>query len=86
MDIFNNINLSDAVYYHSLIGYLRWIMEICQVDTMSELSMMTSCMTILRKTHQEQIYHTFEFIKKKHNSMIFFDPSDTEIDEAIFGK
>ena len=33
-----------------------------------------------------KLYHAFDLLRKKHDYEIIFDPSETEIDEAIFGK
>ena len=48
--------------------------------------MMASCMSIQTKVNKEQLYHTFSFLKKKHNYEMKFDPSEPKIDEAIFGE
>ena len=39
----------DATYYQSLIGILRWIVELGRMDVGVEASMLASCMTLPRE-------------------------------------
>ena len=41
----------DAAYYQSLIGVLRWIVELGRVDINCEVSMMSSCLALPRFGH-----------------------------------
>jgi len=75
-----------ASYYQSLIGILRWIVELGRVDITCEVSMMASCMALPREGHLKQLFHMFSYLKNKHNSEMVFDPSDPEIDELLFQK
>ena len=68
----------------SLIGVLRWIVELGRVDITCEVSMMASMMAMPREGHLEQLYHMFAFLKIRHNSQMVFDPTPPDIDPSIF--
>ena len=74
----------EASYYQSLIGILRWIVELGRVDITVEASMMASCMALPREGHLQQLYHIFAYLKAKHNTEMVFDPTEPSIDESLF--
>ena len=49
LDVSEELSLSDASYYQSLIGILRWIVELGRVDICLEVSMMSSHLALPRK-------------------------------------
>ena len=75
---------ADASYYQSLIGILRWMVELGRVDLTCEVSMMSSHMAMPREGHLSQLLHIFAYLKKCHNSELVFDPSDREFDRNSF--
>ena len=75
---------TDAAYYQSLIGVLRWIVELGRVDIATEVSIMSSCMALPRFCHMIQLYNIFAYSKKHHNTEMIFDPSEPVIDELKF--
>ena len=48
--------------------------------------MMASCMALPREGHLEQLFHIFAYLKIKHNSEMFFNPSEPDITESSFEK
>ena len=84
LDITNELDTKDAAYYQSLIGILRWIVELGRADITVEASLMASMMALPRQGHLEQLFHMFAYLKKKHNSEMVFDPSEPDIPEAEF--
>lgn len=85
IDVTPELNPQEASYYQSLIGILRWIVELGRVDITVEVSMMASCMAMPRRGHLEQLYHMFSYLRGKHNtSEMVFDPSEPEIDSSSF--
>ena len=48
--------------------------------------MMSSCMAIRMQRHLDQLYHVFSFSKKKNNSEMIFDPTETNVGDAQFAK
>ena len=86
IDVTSELSSQLASYYQSLIGILRWIVELGRIDITAEVSMMASCMALPRKGHLEQLFHIFAFLKKKHNTEMVFDPSIPDVDERQFEK
>jgi hypothetical protein len=84
IDVTDELGPSDAAYYQSLIGILRWMVELGRVDLTLEVSMMSSHLALPREGHLQQLYHIFAHLKRNHNSEMVFDPSDPEIDMAQF--
>ena len=87
LDISPELDSKDITYYQSLIGILRWIVELGRVDITAEVSMMASHMALPRQGHLEQLFHIFAFLKYHHNSEMVFDPSEPDIDyDLLFPK
>ena len=74
----------DAAYFHSLIGFLRWIVELGKVDINVEVSMLSSHLAMPREGHMQDLLHVFAYVKKHINTEMVFDPSDPEIDMNSF--
>jgi hypothetical protein len=83
-DVSPELSSTDAAYYQSLIGVLRWITELGRIDITMETSAMASMMAMPRQGHLEQLYHMFAYLKLKHNSSMVFDPTEPDIDDAQF--
>jgi hypothetical protein len=86
VDQTDELSPTDAAYYQSLIGILRWIVELGRVDICCEVSMLSSCLALPREGHLEQLFHIFAHLKGKHNTEMIFDPSAPEIEEHLFPK
>ena len=86
IDVTNELNDVDTACYQSLIGILRWIVELGRVDITTEASMMASCMALPRQGHLDQLFHMFAYLKYNHNSEMVFDPSEPDVDESLFNK
>ena len=86
IDISPELNARDAAHYQSLIGILRWIVELGRMDICVEASMMASCMALPRQGHLEQVYHIFAYLKYHHNAELVFDPSEPDIPYEKFEK
>ena len=84
LDTTPELNAEDAAYYQSLIGILRWMVELGRVDTCLEVSMMSSHLALPREGHLEQVLHIFSYLKKYHNLALVFDPTPPDIDETKF--
>ena len=84
LDVTPELNSTDATYYQSLIGILRWMVELGRIDICLEVSMMSSHLALPREGHLEQVLHIFGYLKKYHNGTLVNDPSDPVIDEEKF--
>ena len=57
-----------------------------RVDICLEVSMMSSRLALPRERHLLQVFHTFAYLKRNHNSEIIFDPSDPVVDKSLFDR
>ena len=58
--------------------------EIRRVDSLTELSILSSYQASPRQGHLEQIHHTFAYLKKKPKLTLYFDPQEAYIDPRWF--
>ncbi len=84
MDVTPELAPNDAVHYQSLIGILRWMVELGRVDICCEVSMMSSHLALPREGHLAQLYFMFGYLKTHHNAEMVFDPTEPEIDASQF--
>ena len=84
LDTTPELDKSEASYYMSLVGILRWIVELNRIDVAVEVSMMSSVMALPRKGHLNQLFHMFAFLKIKYIAELVLDLSYPEIDESLF--
>ncbi len=84
LDVSPELRPEEASYYQSLIGILRWIVELGRVDIITEVSTLSSHLALPREGHLEAAYHVFAYLKLKHNSRMIFDPTYPEIDTSGF--
>ena len=77
---------SDGVYYQSFIGILRWMVKLGRIDICCEVSMMSSQLSLPREGHLDQVFHTFMYLKKHHNSDLVFEPSYPDVNIDTFPK
>ena len=74
LDSYPELDGDDGAYYQSLIGILRWMVELGRIDICCEVSMMSSHLALPREGHLAQVFHIFVYLKKHHNSALVFDP------------
>ena len=79
VDISPELEAEDASFYQSLIGSLRWIVEMGRIDICCEVSMMASQVAMPREGHLQQVYHIFGYLKAHHNARIMMDPSYPDV-------
>ena len=84
IDTSPELDPTEAAYYQSLIGVLRWIVELGRGDICMEVSAMASMMALPREGHLDQLFHMFAFLKGNHNGVMVFDPTEPTIDELLF--
>ena len=83
-DISPELSSSDAAYFQSLIGVLRWIVELNRVDICMETSALASMMAMPREGHLAQVYRMFSFLSSHHNAVMVFDHTPPDIDHSAF--
>ena len=70
--------------YMSLIGILRWAVELGRIDIITETANLSSHMALPRKGHMEAVYSIFSYLAKHQNSRIVFDDRRIECKEEDF--
>ena len=84
LDVSPELTPRDSAYYQSLIGILRWIVELGRIDICLEVSMMSSHLAMPRKGHLDQVLHIFAYLHKYHNTELVYDPSDPVVEQDVF--
>ena len=84
VDLSAELNETDAAYFQSLIGILKWIIELRRVDICCKVSMLSSCLTLPHEGHLQALFHIFSYLGAKHNAELMFDPSLRDIDYNCF--
>ena len=85
IDVSPPLEPSLASYYQSLIGILRWIVELGRIDICCEVSLMSSQLVLPREGHLDQVFHIFAYLKRNHNAELVFDPTapDLQLDRFM---
>ena len=83
LDVSPELTPRDSTYYQSLIGILRWIVELGRIDICLEVSMMSSHLAMPRKGHLDQVLHIFAYLRKYHNTELVNDPSDPVVEQDV---
>ena len=78
------LNKTDPSYYSSLIGILRWMVEMGQFEITCEVSMMSIYASMPREGKLQQLYHILAYLKLHHNSRLVLDPTYLEIHNSDF--
>ena len=71
-------------YYQSLMGILRWAVELGRMEITTEVSMLSAHLALPRVGHFETVLKVFAYLKRKHNSRLVFDPTYPEFDDSKF--
>ena len=61
-------------YYHSLIGILRWTVELGRMDICTEVSKLAAFSSAPRKGHLSAVFHVFAWLKLHKRSKVVLDP------------
>ena len=83
LDVSPELDATEATYYQSQIGVLRWCVELGRIDMITEVSLLSSHLALPREGHLEAVHHLFAYLEKKHNARMVFDPTypDIELDD-----
>jgi len=73
-----------ASYYQSLIGIMRWMVEIGQVDIATKVSLLSSYLAYPQEGHLDATLHVISYLGHHHNSRLIFDLTYPTIDYSSF--
>ena len=62
LDVSEELSPEFAAYYQSLIGVLRWCVELGRVDIIAEVSIMSSCLALPREGHLKALIYMFWYL------------------------
>jgi hypothetical protein len=62
-----------ANFYQSQIGILRWCVELGRIGIITEASMMSTYICLLREGHLEAVFHVVAYLGIHHNARVVFD-------------
>ena len=83
-DVSPELSPVKASYFQSLIGVLRWIVELGRADIVMETSALASMMALAREGNLLAIFQMFAFLRSNHNGVMVFDPTEPDLDENKF--
>jgi len=86
LDVSPLLDPEQANYYMSLIGILRWAVELGRLDIYIDVCLLSSHMCQPRIGHLEQVLHIFAYLKHHENSNMVFDPNYINWESEAFIK
>jgi hypothetical protein len=75
-----------ANYFQSQIGIFLWCVELGRIDIITEVSMLSTFLCMLREGHLDTVYHLFAYLSLHHNTRVVFDPTYHDVDMRAFIK
>ncbi len=84
LDISPLLDPDQANYFMSLIGILRWAVELGRIDIYIDVALLSSHMAQPRVGHMEQVIHNFAYLKSHLQSIMVFDPNPIDWDDEQF--
>jgi len=84
LDVTPILGPDQANYYQSLIGVLRWAVELGRIDIHIDVSLLSSHLAQPRVGHLNQALHIFSYLKHHINSHLVFDPNYVVWNNADF--
>jgi hypothetical protein len=80
LDMTNLLDHEKSAFYQSQIGVLCWIVELGRIDIVTEVSELSSFLVMPREGHLNALFDLFNYLEKRHNARIVFDPRYPTID------
>ena len=78
------LNEGQSSYYQSLMGVLRWCIELGRIDIMVEVGLLARFQAAPRAGHLAQAFHVFAYLKHHKKSSLVFDWTEPELDLSQF--
>ena len=77
-----------ASYYLTIIGILRWMIELGRINIITEVLILSSYVALPREGHLEAalyvVVHVMPHVGQKYNSRLVYDPLYPEINHSSF--
>jgi hypothetical protein len=78
------LDAEKANFYQSQIGILLWYVELGRIDIITQVSMLSSILCLVREGHLEAMFHVFAYPAFHHNMRVVFNPMYPDIDMGAF--
>ena len=75
MDVSPLLSPDEASYFQTIIGVMRWMVELGRIEIAVEVSQLSSFLAIPRQGHLVNALHIMSYLKIKHNYRLVLDPS-----------
>ena len=75
MDVTPELNEMGVAKFHGIIGTFRWMIELGQVDILTEVSNLSSFPAMPWEGHLEACYSIFAYLHKHPTMSLIFHPS-----------
>jgi hypothetical protein len=72
------------LFYQHLIGVMRWMVELGQIDNATKVSMLSSYLACPHEGKFENTLHVMRYLRLKHNSRLIFEPAYPDIAQTAF--
>ena len=73
-----------ASYYLTIIGFLRWMIELGRINKITKVSLLSSHVALPGEGHLEAAVHVMTHIGQRYNSRLMYDPLYLQIDHSAF--
>ena len=80
LDVSPVLDDKPANYYQTIVGQLRWAVELGRIDINLEISLFSRYLAQPRQGHLDQLFHTFSFLKSHSKSKVVLDPFKNDFD------
>ena len=84
MDISRMLTPEEASYFQTIIGVMRWMVELGRIDITTEVSQLSSFLAMPREGHLINALQNMSHLRWKHNSPLVLDPFYPNIDMSAF--
>ena len=80
MDVSTLLSPDEASYFHTIIGAMRWMVELGRIYIDVKVLKISSFLAMPRQEHLVNALNIMYYLKIKHNSRLVLDPSYPGID------
>ena len=84
LDISSELYSDTVSCYLTILGILRWMVELGRIDLITKVSLLSSHVALPKEGHLEAAMHVIAHVCQKYNSRLVYDPSYPEIDCSVF--
>ena len=84
MDVYPLLSPDEASYFQTIIGVMRWMVDLGRMGIAVEVLQISSFLSMPRQGHLVNELNIMSYLKIKHNSRLVLEPSYPGIDISDF--